>query len=82
MERMPLPFPVDRITIDNPPAGTNISVDLNGTGYNCLVKAGDDLVRKVYLRPHGNSVTSVSLLPGGVIELRESRPGQPNCEFQ
>ena len=70
---------VDRITIDNLPAvGTNVSVDLNGTGYTYQVKAGDDLngVREGLLSSlHGNSVTSVSLLPGGVIELRGKQTG-------
>ena len=60
--------------IDNLPAvGTNISVDLNGTGYTYQVKAGDDLnaVREGLLSSlNGNSIASVSLLPGGILELR------------
>ena len=70
---------VDRITIDNLPAvGSNVSVDLNGTGYTYQVKAGDDLngVREGLLASlNGNSVASVSLLPGGILELRGKQTG-------
>ena len=65
---------VYRIMIDNLPAvGSNVSVDLNGTTYTYKVKTGDDLnaVRNGLLASlNGNSIASVTLLPGGVLELR------------
>ena len=69
---------VDRITIDNLPAvGTNVSVDLNGTGYTYQVNAGDDLnaVREGLLASlNGNSVASVTFA-GGILELRGKQTG-------
>jgi len=65
---------INRISIYNLPAvGSNLSVDLNGTTYTYKVKTGDDLnaVRNGLLASlNGNSIASVTLLPGGVLELR------------